>query len=179
MNTNNILFKDLQEKIQMQIENQKKSFLEEQHKAKSIFESLQKESVLQFEQLKSQLQQQINDMNNLNKNLYSIFQQQPFDFKNFYQSISDYQSQQLANLATTTQEQSKKFYEINNKIVSFYQNLDNQSNAVIPDNIIKDNTKDEKESIVNEKKQVKKTPSKNTVNKNPAKKPVVSKKTTK
>lgn len=120
MNTNNKFFKDFQEKINSQVEQQKKIWAEDQLKAKSFFEDLKQDSVTNFQHAKDNIQKHIDEVNSFNHNLQEHFKNQPFDFQSFSNVISDYQKKQLEILSETANLQKQKLTNLQNKIISFY-----------------------------------------------------------
>lgn len=168
MSNDNQFLKDVQEKLNNQVENQKKLWNEEQAKAKTFFDDLRQESLNNFEQAKTNIQRHIDEVNTFGKNLQSHFQNQPFDFQSFSKVVSDYQAKQLEIISDAAKHQAQKLSEFHNKLISFYHdkqaNLKKEIDKVV-DNTI-DTTKEVVETVtkkpVARKSPVKKTAAKKT-----------------
>lgn len=125
MSNDNQFLKDVQEKLNNQVENQKKLWNEEQAKVKVFFEDLKQESLNNFEQARTNIQRHIDEVNNFGKNLQSHFQKQPFDFQSFSKVVSDYQTKQLEIISDAARHQAEKLGEFHNKLISFYHDKQN------------------------------------------------------
>lgn len=128
MSTNNQFFQDFQDKISSQLEQQQQLLLDEQLKAKSFFEELKEESVTNLQNAKDNVQKYLNELNSFNQNFQEHFKNQPFDFQSFSNVISNYQKKQLEILSETANLQKQKLTNLQNKILSFYNNSKNNSN---------------------------------------------------
>lgn len=178
MDSENNNLDNIQQKINNQLENQKKLYEEEQNKAKALFDHLRQESINSFEQARHNIQRHIEEVNSFGKNLQSHFQSQPFDFTSFSKVVADYQTKQLEILSQATQKQTEKLTELQHKLSNFYQdkqtvvksemekNIDNtvQTTKEVVEKIIKPKTvsaksapKNTEKTPVNKAKSVKST----------------------
>lgn len=169
--------KKMQETFTSQVEKQKQLWEEEQNKAKALFDHLRQESIDNFEQARHNIQRHIEEVNSFGKNLQSHLQNQPFDFQSFSKVFSDYHSKQLELLSQATHKQAQKLSELQNKLVSFYEDkqtvVKNEIEKTI-DNTV-ESTKEVVEKIIrpktvkNKSNNVEKHPVKSTKNKSTAK----------